>query len=230
MKDILIGLGLTIPQAITAMPALITLATLMYKLIKIPFKVIDVISNNKYVFLPVKDKACAMEIIYQNEKVDKASCYINELKLAEYGLHYPIPTLRLMFDFLHSKGLLSVSTKANDFLKYHKVFVIDGNYNPIISKKAIARTLLILMTLLGLSLGGFGIGVKAIVETLHKIPDLASGIQLIIYTLSEILFILMMLTMSTEMCSVYQAARFAKKLKKYNDDQIFKKYKIIHDW
>ena len=67
MKDVFASLGLTIPQAIAAVPIFITLASLMFKLIKVPFKMIDIISVNKYVSLPVKDKAEAMRIIYEGE-------------------------------------------------------------------------------------------------------------------------------------------------------------------
>ncbi|WP_033788864.1 hypothetical protein [Pantoea septica] len=225
MNDVLASLGLTIPQAITAIPIFITLASLMYKLIKVPFKMIDIISVNKYVSLPVKDKAEAMRIIYEGEVKDKSIRYINELKLAEYGLHYPILTLRVMFDYLHSERLLSVSSRANDFLKYHKVFFIDGSNNPHISKKGMSITIFMLSMLMIISIGGFVIGIKALIETLHKSPDVASGIQLVIYILSEILFVLMTLTMLTELSSVYQATSFAKKMRGYNSEEIFKKYK-----
>lgn len=226
MNDALTSLGLTIPQAITAIPVFITIVSLMYKLIKVPFKMIDVISVNKYVNLPVKDKVEAMKIIYENEVVDKSIRYINELKLAEYGLHYPIPTLRLIFDYLYSERLLSVSAKANDFLKYHKVFFIDESNNPHVSKKEMGITILMLSILMIISIGGFGIGIKALIDTLHKSPDIASGIQLVIYVISEVLFVLMTLTMLTELSSVYQATSFAKKMRKYNSEEIYKKYHV----
>jgi len=225
MNDVLASLGLTIPQAITAVPIFITLASLMFKLIKVPFKMIDIISVNKYVSLPVKDKAEAIRIIYEGEVKDKSIRYINELKLAEYGLHYPIPILRVMFDYLHSKRLLSVSSKANDFLKYHKVFFIDGGNNPQILKKEMVTTIIMLLIFMASSIGGFVTGIKALVETLHKSPDIASGVQLVIYLFSEIFFGLMIITMTSELSSVYQATSFAKKMRRYNSEEIFKKYK-----
>lgn len=197
MNDVLASLGLTIPQAITAVPIFITLASLMFKLIKVPFKMIDIISVNKYVSLPVKDKADSIRIIYEDEVKDKSIRYINELKLAEYGLHYPIPILRVMFDYLHSKRLLSVSSKANDFLKYHKVFFINGSNNPQILKKEMVTTIVMLLIFMASSIGGFITGIKALIETLHKLPDIASGVQLIIYLFSEIFFVLMIITMIT---------------------------------
>lgn len=225
MNDFLASLGLTMPQAITAIPIFITMASLMYKLIKVPFKMIDVISVNKYVSLPVKDKAEAMRIIYEGEVKDKSTRYINELKLAEYGLHYPVPTLRIMFDYLHSKRLLSASLKANDFLKYHKVFFIDGSNNPHVLKKEMVKNIIILSIFMVISISGFVTGIKALVETLHKSPDIASGIQLAIYLFSEVFFVLMIITMITELSSVYQATSFAKKMRRYNSEEIFKKYK-----
>lgn len=225
MNDVLASLGLTIPQAITAVPIFITLASLMFKLIKVPFKMIDIISVNKYVSLPVKDKAEAIRIIYESEVKDKSIRYINELKLAEYGLHYPIPILRVMFDYLHSKRLLSVSSKANDFLKYHKVFFIDRGNNPHILKKEMVTTIMMLLIFMASSIGGFVTGIKALVETLHKSPDIASGVQLVIYLFSEIFFGLMIITMTSELSSVYQATSFAKKMRRYNSEEIFKKYK-----
>lgn len=225
LKSFLADMGLTASQAIMAIPILLSLSGILFKLLKAPFKMVDIISVNKYVSLPLKEKMDAISTIYQQDSLDKTASYIRELKLAEYGLHYPVGTLRIMFDYLHSLGHLSISARANDFLKNRRVFTIDENNLPQLSKNGMISILSMIFMFLILCSGGFIIGVKAVVDTLHSVPNWTSGIKLILFSMTEILFFVMIITMLSEANSVFKAVFFSKKLRKFNKEQLYKKYK-----
>lgn len=226
IKNFLVDQGLTVSQAITAIPVLLSLIGLMFRLIKIPFIVIDVISANKYVSLPLKDKIDAITIVYQEKESDNVADYINELKLAEYGLFYPISTLRIIFDYLHSKKMLSSGVHNYSILKHHSVFFIDCNSLPKISIKGVVFNISLLSAFFIVSFGGFLTGVRAIIDTLSNVSGWMLFIQLALYTITEIFFIVIMITMITEIISVFSAILFSRKLQGFNQKQLYRKYKV----
>ncbi|EQA3419275.1 hypothetical protein ACX1JO_002851 [Cronobacter dublinensis] len=224
IKEILADWGLTLSQAITAIPVMLTLAGLIFKFLKTPFKVVEVISANKYVSLPLKDKLDAITIIYQEGEEDKSSIYVNKLKLAEYGLHFRIQTLRIFFDYLHANNLLAHTINGYEFLKHHKSFTVDDNDVPKLYTRGFISSLLVLVFFLTLSGWGFYIGINALIDTLHQSPDLASGIQLALYVITELLFMIMFITFVSEIASLFSAILFAKKLKQFHCLQLHKKF------
>ncbi|EQB4040716.1 hypothetical protein ACYJJ8_000122 [Cronobacter sakazakii] len=224
IKEILADWGLTLSQAITAIPVMLTLAGLIFKFLKTPFKVVEVISANKYVSLPLKDKLDALAIIYQDGEGDKASIYANELKLAEYGLHFRIPTLRIFFDYLYANNSLSYPVGDYRVLKHHKAFTVDDNDVPKVSAKGFVKSILVPLAFLVLSGCGFYSGIYALIDTLHQSPDLASGIQLALYVVTELFFMLMFMSFICEIGSLLSAVRFVKKLKGFYWLQLEGKY------
>ncbi|EKM0531115.1 hypothetical protein ACI00X_000308 [Cronobacter turicensis] len=224
IKEILADWGLTLSQAITAIPVMLTLAGVIFKFLKTPFKVVEVISANKYVSLPLKDKLDALAIIYQDGEGDKASIYASELKLAEYGLHFRIPTLRIFFDYLYANNSLSYPVGDYRVLKHHKAFTVDDNDVPKVSTMGFIISLLVPLAFLVLSGCGFYSGIYALIDTLHQSPDLASGIQLALYVVTELFFMLMFMSFICEIGSLLSAIRFVKKLKEFYWSQLEGKY------
>ena len=225
MKEILADWGLTLPQAVAAIPVILTLAGLIFKLMKTLFKLVDIISSNKYASLPLKDKLDAMGIIYQDGVDDKITIYTHKLKLTEYGLHFRIPTLRIYFDYLYTNNLHSKTVSSYDFLKHYKAFTTDDNDVPKVHISGFIKSFLTLGFFLALSVWGLFIGIKALKDIMNQSPDLVSWFQLVLYSVTELLFILMIITFVSEIMSLCLAIRFAKKLKSFHHLQLAGKYK-----
>ncbi|TDB45669.1 hypothetical protein [Photorhabdus luminescens] len=56
LKEFISDLGLTVPQFIAAIPVFIVLLNLLFKALKSHFKLINMITNDKYSILPVNKK------------------------------------------------------------------------------------------------------------------------------------------------------------------------------
>ncbi|NDL00355.1 hypothetical protein [Photorhabdus bodei] len=226
LKEFISDLGLTVPQFIAAIPVFIVLLNLLFKALKSHFKLINMITNDKYSILPVNKKTEAIGLIYQeihdNNKIEN---YSRELKLADYGLKYPIITLQFCFDYLYSKQKLSVQSSAYDFLKQDKIFLKKRNELPVVSQKRLFFSVGILLVLICLSVGEFITGIQGITETIHSKANWESGSKLCLFLFVEVLLVHLILIFFCEIGSIVKAIYFSKKLHAFYNKQLCKKYK-----
>lgn len=226
MKEILSEYGITTYQAIAALPILISLISVLFKFIKKPFVLIDIISRNKFILLPTNEKSDAIETVYKDiDPTRKSEIYARQIKLADYGLTYSVHTLRTTFDYLHSIDKLITPLYINDFLKHRDIFKNNAASLPVIYLKGFLSSLGVMLFLLILSLFAFATGFEGLMEALHSKPDWNSGARLLLFAIFEILSFTMVIVFAAEILSVFNASKFACKLRFFHDEQLYKKYK-----
>ncbi|WP_455819211.1 hypothetical protein [Pseudomonas cerasi] len=182
--------------------------------------------SSNFIKLSTDEKVNALKIIQNyNENDDKHLTLINEHRLRDYGLHYPIPVLRVLFDYVHDNNIRLNSTGFLSFLDCNQIFNYERHTMPVHSKsKTIKHTSIYLGVVLF-----FIINFSYIPSTLKSLYHSPVNFTNVTTILSVILLVCVLVRsayiMIEHVISFAWAVSFSKKLNKY--EQGIKIKKII---
>ncbi|AUQ25123.1 hypothetical protein [Dickeya zeae] len=105
------------------------------------FPFIWIFKNNLssgFLNLSVDDRVNSLKLIGEyKENADKHDVLMRECKLKNYGLLYPIPILKTLFDYVHDHHIQMNSIGFLSYLDCNQIFDYDRNTMPTYSSKKI---------------------------------------------------------------------------------------------
>ncbi|MDU5781818.1 MAG: hypothetical protein E6Z83_13565 [Pantoea sp.] len=206
-------------KAITG-PLLVAAALWLARLIKrlcFPFFFIFKINlSSGFISLPVEDKVSALQIISEfNDADGKYNILMKELKLKQYGLFYPLPILRVVFDYIYDNNVRMNSTGFLSFLDCNQIFNYNREEMPVCSLKKLTVHI-VSYTLFLAFLAWYSVGVFNSIVTLYHSTVNFINISTIILMFIIIIMILWFSYIFIEsFVSLFWAVSFSKKLRRY---------------
>ncbi|AXU97530.1 hypothetical protein CI789_21440 [Erwinia persicina] len=187
--------------------------------------------SSNFIKLSTDEKVNALKIIQNhNENDDKHLTLINEYRLRDCGLHYPIPVLRVLFDYVHDNNIRLNSTGFLSFLDCNQIFNYERNTMPVHSiNKTLKHTGLYLGVVLF-----FIINFSYIPSTLkslyHSPFNFTNATTILSITLLVSVLIRFSYIMIEHVFSFAWAINFSKKMNKYEKEmkinEMIMKFKI----
>jgi len=206
-------------KAITG-PLLVAAALWLARLIKrlcFPFFFIFKINlSSGFIRLPVDDKVSALQIISEfNDADGKYDILMKELKLKQYGLFYPLPVLRVVFDYIYDNNVRMNSTDFLSFLDCNQIFNYNREEMPVFSLRKLMGHI-VSYTLFLAFLAWYSVSVFNSIVTLYHFPVNFINISTIILMFIIIIMILRFSYVFIEsFFSLFWAVSFSKKLRRY---------------
>jgi len=187
--------------------------------------------SSGFLKLPVEEKVTALKLIDEYRESDKSyEVLIKEIRLKQYGLFYPIPVLKSLFDYLYVKNIRMNSTGFLSFLDCNQIFDCNRYTMPKLSlKKLISHSLIYALFLVFLA--WYVINVfKLIIFLIHAAVNINNISTLLLMVV--IVFVALRITyiIVEHFISFFWAICFLRKLKKYTlskeTEELMKKYKL----
>lgn len=180
--------------------------------------------SSNFIKLSTDEKGKALKIIQSHkESDDKQLTLINEAKLRDYGLYYPLPTLRVLFDYVHDNDIRLNNSGFLSFLDCNQIFNCERNAMPVHSKsKTIKNTTMYLGVILFFILNFSYI--PSTLKSLYQSPFYSTNVTTILsVTLLACVLVRAAYIMIEHVFSFALAINFSKKLNKYEEEMRFKK-------
>jgi hypothetical protein len=186
---------------------------------KISFPFVYIFKDNFsaiFLRLSTKEKIEALNIISSyKRKQNKYSIISDELRLKDYGLAYPIYTLRVLFHYIYDNNLKFNNIEVSSFLSSSSIFDFDRKSLPVFSMPKLITNIIFLTAFISLI-------THFIIDLFHSIGPLLSEpynlincFTLTLYIVFSIVMIRLIYLLASTMLAIFLAARFSKKLHKF---------------
>lgn len=94
--------------------------------------------SSGFLKLSVDDKINSLKLISEYKETDEEyDVLMKELKLKQYGLFYPLPILKVLFNYVHDENIRMNSTGFLSFLDCNQIFDYERSTMPTHSLKKI---------------------------------------------------------------------------------------------
>jgi len=181
--------------------------------------------------LPVEEKINALKLIGEYKETDeKYDVIIKEFKLRQYGLLYPLPTLKVLFDYIHEKNIPMNNVNFLSFLDCYNIFECNRNIMPIHSKKKLTMHIVGYLILI-IFLISYCVDLLGVIKSLYHSPVNFINVLTVIVMLVILIFVIRFCYVFVEgIISFILAVKFSKNIKEYyffrREIELMKKYKV----
>lgn len=187
--------------------------------------------SSKFIKLSTDEKVNALKIIQNyNENDDKHLTLINEHRLRDYGLHYPIPVLRVLFDYVHDKNIRLNSTGFLSFLDCNQIFNYERHTMPVHSKSKILKHTSMYLGVVLFFIINFSYIPSTLKSLYHSPVNFTNVTTILSATLLVCVLVRASYIMIEHVFSFAWAINFSKKLNEYEkemkNNKIITKFKI----
>ncbi|NNS06930.1 hypothetical protein [Erwinia sp. JH02] len=187
--------------------------------------------SSKFIKISTDEKVNALKIIQNyNENDDKHLTLINEHRLRDYGLHYPIPVLRVLFDYVHDKNIRLNSTGFLSFLDCNQIFNYERHTMPVHSKSKILKHTSMYLGVVLFFIINFSYIPSTLKSLYHSTVNFTNVTTILSATLLVCVLVRASYIMIEQVISFAWAINFSKKLNEYEkemkNNKIITKFKI----
>lgn len=216
-------------------PIIVTIALWSIRSIRrLLFPFLWIFNNNLssgFLKLSADDKINALKLISEyKETDDKYDVLMKELKLKQYGLFYPLPILKTLFNYISDEGISMNSTGFLSFLDCNQIFDYDRSTMPTRSTKKMIFYVIAYTGFIAF-LVYYIVGVFKVIGSLYHAPVNASNIltMLSMFTIVVMTFRFAYIILEN-FISFFWAISFSKKLRQYfllrKRNELIDKYKL----
>ena len=187
--------------------------------------------SSGFLKLSADDKINALKLISEYKGTDdKYDILMRELKLKQYGLFYPLPILKTLFNYVSDEGIHMNSTGFLSFLDCNQIFNYDRNTMPTHSTKKMTFYVSAYTVFIG-CLVYYVVGVFRVIGSLYHAPVNASNILMMLFMFTVVVITFRVIYIILEnLISFFWAISFSKKLRKYffvkKENELIDKYKL----
>lgn len=185
--------------------------------------------SSGFLKLSVDDKINSLKLINEYKETDEEyDVLMKELKLKQYGLFYPLPILKVLFNYVYDENIRMNSTGFLSFLDCNQIFNYGRSTMPTYSFKKITIHIIAYVTFIVL-LVYYVFEVFEVFSSLYHLPinfiNLITIIAMLIIGVFTVRFIYIILE---NLISFIWAISFSKKLNEYyflrKRKELIKKY------
>jgi len=181
--------------------------------------------------LSVEDKSSALLLIFECKEADvHYNILIKEIKLQKYGLVYPIPVLKVLFDYVYMKNIDISGASFLSFLSCNQIFDYDRNKMPVWSlKKLIAHIVVYTLFLAFLTWYMYSI-YNGVVSLAHAAVTVSNLLNLFLMVVNIFISIRIFYIFAKQFIYFFFAISFSKEMERYillkDEEELIRDFKL----
>ncbi|HAU3137305.1 TPA: hypothetical protein JDD40_003417 [Salmonella enterica subsp. diarizonae] len=184
------------------------------------FPFIWIFNNNLsscFLKLSADDKINALKLISEyKETDDKYDILMKELKLKQYGLFYPLPILKTLFNYISDKDIRMNSTGFLSFLDCNQIFDYDRNTMPTLSSKKMIFHVIGYSGFIAFLVYYIAGIFKVIASLYHASANTSNAITMLSMVIIVVITFRIIYIILENFISFFWAVSFSKKLGRYH--------------